>query len=150
MLEGPLDVDTTIRNAEVLIDSLSEDGSRVDATDVVDLGPRDRLPIGDDRDHLERGIGQPQGPRLLYLLQIRRELGERTQLVAPGHLPDLEGAMRLDVGFVELLHERAHLRGVAARQELRDARGRDRLRRGEDDGFYDASLLILIQCPLLT
>ena len=79
----------------------AQDGTHVDAADVLHLGARHRLSVRNDRQRLEGGGREPQWPRAVALLHVARELRKCAQLVTPRHLPDVEGPAPLGVLGIE-------------------------------------------------
>ena len=76
----------------------------IDATDRGDLGPRDRLLVGDDRQGLERGAREP-GALVVQqeALDVRRQVGRGLIAPAAGDLDQFEPVAGRDVRLGELL-----------------------------------------------
>src|SRR3954454_8528282 len=88
---APDDVDET-----TLVQRL-EHAANADATNLLDLGAADRLPIGDDRQRLERGGGKPlRSRRELRALDRFGVLGAGEDLPTAGDLLELH-AVAVDV-----------------------------------------------------
>ena len=81
--------------APVALEQAAQHRARVDAAHVLDLGARHRLPVGDDRERLERRARDPQRRALLDLAHERRELRQRAQLEAAGRPPRSRKPRRL-------------------------------------------------------
>jgi hypothetical protein len=135
---------------QLALEQPAQHGADVHAAHVLDLGAGRRLPVGHDRERLERGRREAQRTRRLDLLQVRRELGQAAQLVAPGDLPDLEGTALRGVLGVQLLHQLAHRGELRLRDHLGEPRRADRLGRREDQGLDEAALLRAVHGGLLT
>ena len=82
---------------ELALEQASHHGSRVHAADVLHLCARQGLPIRDDRQGLEGGVGKTQRPSVPKLLKIRSVRRVGTHLVATGDLANLERALLGDV-----------------------------------------------------
>ena len=83
---------------------------RIDAANVVDLGPRDRLAIRDDRERLELRARQAHRPARDQLLHPRRELRPRAELIAARDLLQDQAAVAVILGELrERLLEPAHV-----------------------------------------
>src|SRR5512133_3400745 len=79
------------------------DGAAVDRADLLDLRPRDRLPVRDDRERLERGAGQPLRLDPEEPAGEVRVEGRRPELPAAGHLVQDDAADPLAVVARELI-----------------------------------------------
>src|SRR5690606_41183631 len=66
----------------------------VDAADLLELGPRERLTVRRDGQGLELGAAQPYGLALHDLAHERRVRGGRAELIAAGELHQPEPAPR--------------------------------------------------------
>ena len=76
-------------------------------------------------------------PLAVQQAQVRRVLRPRAELVAAGHLPDLEGPALLLVLPPELGDERARLVRLEPRHDVGDLLRRDGLRRTEHERLHD-------------
>ena len=113
----------------------------IDAANLFDFGACRGLAIGDDGERLEGCLGKPQGPLLLELLEIARELGTRSNLVATCDLPDFEGAILFGIFRIELVDEILRLACFAIGNDFGQFYRGNRFRRGENQSFDDPALL---------
>ena len=105
-------------------------GRRIDTANLVDLGPRDRLAVRDDRERLELSTRQTDRSARDQLLHPGGELRVGTELVAARDLLQRDATIReIDGQRGECLLEPLD---VADARELAQALERDRLVRGED------------------
>ncbi len=105
---------------------------RGDAADPGDLGPRDRLQVGDDRQRLRLGLGQRRRPRLRQQA-ARRLLAGRVagQGEAAGDLAQDDAAPALGEVLAQQLDRLLDL-ALGRLGRLRQVGGGDRLRREEE------------------
>ena len=82
------------RRDELLLEERLQDARGVHAADVLDLGKRDRLAVGDDRERLERREREPAPlGDLVELAQQRVELGPRDEAPAARDLLEPHAAV---------------------------------------------------------
>ena len=102
------------------------------APNLLHLGPRHRLVVGDDRERLQRGAREAAADDAVHG-QVRGQIRSRAEGPAAGHLREMDAAVpvmrrepgqpRLDIGaFRQLGRERRGINGPA---------------RGEDHGLHD-------------
>ena len=94
---------------EVSLEELPEGVRRVDAADVVDLGPRDRLPVGDDGQHLEGRAGEALRPAAVEDVDVVGVGGTGPELPAAGDGGELEPARVLGKAGAQALRAQAGL-----------------------------------------
>ena len=100
----------------------------VDAADGRDLGPGDRLLVGDDRQRLEGGGRQPGALALEHEpLDVGRQVGVALEAVAAGHLDEHEAAALGLVGRGQLAAELLDRRRRGTSSSWASSCGGDRL-----------------------
>ena len=116
---------------QAAVEEQLERRARVDATDLIDLGARDGLAVGDDRQGLELGARQPHRSPGDELLHPRRERRVRAQRVAAGDRRhhDAGVGVRRD----QRVERGLDARGVADPRELAQTRDGERAIGGEQE-----------------
>ena len=106
------------------IEQRLEHRARVDAANVLDLRPRDRLPVGDDRQRLDRRAGEPLGLHLEEAPHVLGRARRGAQLPAAAdlvqHEPDHEPSRQL---ALQRLERRARAARGRCRWSRRAGRG---------------------------
>ena len=120
---------------EVAFEQHLERRARVHAAHVVDLGARDGLAVGHDRERLDLRPRELHGLRLQELPHERRVGRARSELPRPGHLFELHPAALIFT--LELVQKPPHLAALGAR-DARDVLHVEGLLAHEHEALDDA------------